>query len=164
MVSGSTPVAKFQPRTGIDHAMAIRGDEMNELDRLVEATILQITPDNFAKTLTVKLRSADKASIYIVLVNGVHDAVVQDMRLNNIVDEVICYSGAVDNEVLAKLQVLITGDSGLYKAGRFPHLDCRVEEVRNGDMSLWEFCPVYGAHLLVLAKSLSLTAAEAKVE
>jgi hypothetical protein len=130
---------------------------MNDFDQLVESTILQITPDNFAKTLTIELRSADKSCLYVLRVDGVYDLLIDGVRLNNIVDEVLCYPESMSEaELLSKLQLLMTADSGSYTTGRFPHVDSKAEEIRGGDMRLWEFRPVYGASLLILARSLSL--------
>jgi hypothetical protein len=118
---------------------------------------MRITPDNFAKTLTIELRSADKNLLYFLQIDGVYDLLMDGVRLNNIVDEVACFPESMSEaELLSKLQLLMTEDSGSYKAGRYPLVDSKAKEIKGGEMRLWEFRPVYGASLLILARSLYL--------
>src|SRR5262249_30552809 len=131
--------------------------DMDDLDKFVESTVLRITPDNSAKALTIDLRLADGSSSYTVQVDGVYDLQMDGVRLNNIVDEVVWYPESMsDDEMLLNLQYLMTGDAGPFEVGRFPYVDLKAEELRAGNLRLWEFRAVYGASLIVVAKSLSV--------
>lgn len=131
---------------------------MDNFDHFVEATIVRVIPDNRAKKLTVEVQAADRSCLYLAEADGVYDLLMDGFRLNNIIDEVVCCTTSMESaEWLPKLHYLMTGNSGLSRFGDSAHVDSMAEVLRRGEMGLWEFRPVYGASLLILAKSLSST-------
>ena len=127
------------------------------MERLIEASIVRIVPDNPTKVLTIELRSADGGCIYAVRADGVYDLLIEAVRLNNIVDEVVGYPESMSEaEMLSSLQFLMTRDSAPYELGRFPHVDLKAEEIRGGTLRLWNFRPVYGASLFIVARTLAI--------
>ena len=139
---------------------------MNLWDLLCEATIDAVFLYPAAKEIRIDLTIPwEKRPKCKLVASGVEDFLVNEMSLSNIVDRLIRYDEkrlVLDkNEVAQRLFFLMRGKNASETDLAWPALEKNLSLIRSGDLTLIEIEPVYGASILLLAKTITL---EEKIE
>lgn len=131
---------------------------MPDWNKFVEGHLIGIKVYQTDKVVVLSLQEpAGKG--WMLTATEVSEFMVLQMRMQNIIDRVSFWNTTSnDIDYRSKLYSLIHGK---YVEGKddlnSPVITKAVETIRRGDAVLIELEPVYGAHVLILAKEASLT-------
>jgi len=84
---------------------------MISIETLIEAQIVQISLDKEGAHAEFEIRSADRRMHWHLIANGIDEFLIQDMRLNNIIDDILVYDyhDAENEDFSAYLYDLLAG-------------------------------------------------------
>ncbi len=130
---------------------------MDKWDTLTESIINSVHVDAERKMVRFDLTCqwGEKPRKQII-VGGVDDFVINEMRLSNIVDRVSLFFG---NEagIASRLFRLMRGREGSAEELEWPLLHEKLKLIRSGKLVLVEIEPVYGATAMVLGEDVRLS-------
>ena len=132
-----------------------RRTDMNDWEALIESTIDAIHLDPSNKEVRIELTCAWQGGGKRIVAAGVDNFVANEMRLSNIVDQVTRFRGD-EHEIEGRLFFLIRGREPCASDLQWPILKEKLALLRAGELSLLEIEPVYGATIIVLAKSFKI--------
>lgn len=131
---------------------------METWESFVEAEIRLICADSLHKQVRIELIYAGGAAAVTILATGVDDFFVSEMRLSNVVDRV-CVFGVDDADepmVVENLLFLMQGGLADGVGHDWPPLQEKLKAMRDGGLIMLAMEPVYGARVLLLAKSIDV--------
>ena len=134
---------------------------MNEWDALIEASIDAISVDPVKKEIRINLTCmGQEQKRKQIVATGVDDFVVYEMRLSNIVDRVTQFGTNVvaqeEPEIAKRLFFMMRGREPDSNDLAWPVLIEKLTRIQDGTLRLIEIEPVYGATVMVLARSFQL--------
>ncbi|WP_038489970.1 hypothetical protein [Janthinobacterium agaricidamnosum] len=128
---------------------------------LTEATIdaIRVEPTKKEIRIDVTCRWEGEKRKQIV-VHGVDDFVINEMRLSNIIDRVtrLDAGDGQEAETARRLFFMMRGREPDASDLDWPVLSEKLDRVRSGTLTLMELEPVYGATVIMLAESIQLEA------
>ena len=129
----------------------------NKFNLLIESNILSISTNYSSKILILEILSPWNKKKHLITIDGVDELKISGMRMNNIIEEMVCYSGVIDENLMSLLKDLYIDETSTYEFLKIPELDKKIENIKNGQLKLWELSSICGASLLVLGKNISLS-------
>ncbi|TFW09523.1 hypothetical protein E4K72_05620 [Oxalobacteraceae bacterium OM1] len=134
---------------------------MEDWNVLTEATIdaIRIEPTKKEIRIDVTCRWEGEKRKQIV-VRGIDDFVVNEMRLSNIIDRVtrLDASDGLESETAKRLFFMMRGRAPDVSDLEWSVLSEKLDRIRTGTLTLMELEPVYGATVIMLAESIQLEA------
>ena len=131
---------------------------MSDWGRLCEARITRIEFPSATRDFVIGLRSADAQTDFVMRAGHVHDLSVHGMRLLNLVDELVMHTDFESPELRELVQWLVTGEEQPYVAGARPQVERQLSELAAGGWQVCNVSAIYGAGMVIVAKSFSLEA------
>ncbi|RBL87444.1 hypothetical protein DDE05_03520 [Streptomyces cavourensis] len=132
---------------------------MEDWDVLIEATIdvIRVEPMKKEVRIEVTCRWEGERRKQIV-VRGVDDFVVNEMRLSNIIDRVtrLEASASQEEKTSRRLFFMMRGRDPDASELNWPVLSEKMARIRVGALTLMELEPTYGASVMMLAESIQL--------
>lgn len=134
---------------------------MNSWGVLVESTIDSVHVNALNKEIRINVTCAcEGKGRQQIIATGVDDFVVSEMRISNIIDRVNRFDGddldRSDSDTSKRLFFLMRGKAPSFSELEWDVLQKKLSYIRDGKLSLLEIEPVYGATIIILAKSFSL--------
>jgi len=129
---------------------------MISIETLIEAQIVQISLDKEGAHAEFEIRSADRRMHWHLIANGIDEFLIQDMRLNNIIDDILVYDyhDAENEDFSAYLYDLLAGKEISPSDASSTFLQARIKSFISGENKLWVIRPIYGALIVILAKEI----------
>lgn len=129
-------------------------------DALIECKIngISVVEKMDGQSVLVSIEDNDR-NAWILTASAVGDLIVEEMRLQNIIEQISMFEGpAVDNEdARRKIFFLLRGKYPESKIDLvWGGVEKVVADISVGNCFLLEIEPVYGAYVLMIAQSISL--------
>lgn len=134
---------------------------MEDWDVLTEATIDVIRVEPMKKEIRIEVTCRwEGERRKQIVVRGVDDFVVNEMRLSNVIDRVtrLEASDGQEAETSRRLFFMMRGRDPDASELDWPVLSEKLARIRTGTLSLMELEPIYGASVMMLAESIQLEA------
>jgi len=130
---------------------------MNEWEILTEAIINAVHVDSGRKIVQLDLTCRCGVNVRKkLIISGVNDLVINEMRLSNIVDRVNLYRGG-EEDISSQLFRLIRGREANAEDLKWSPLLEKLSLIRAGKLLMVEIEPVYGASALILGEDIQLS-------
>ena len=128
---------------------------------LVESNIISISTDYMSNIINIKIFSPWNKNKYLLTFEGVDEVNVWGLRMNNIIDEMKCYSKNVDKNVISLLKDLFIEETSscngrLLESYLEPILQKKARHICDGKFKIWHITAVCGASLIVLGERIFL--------
>lgn len=129
---------------------------MVTLETLIESQIVRISLDKANAHIEVDFLSADGQKRWRLVAEGVVDFLMEDVRLNNIIDDIFVYGAddANSEDAVATLHYLLKGKEITPDDTLCPRLQAQVTSLKDGVIKLWIIRPIYGAAMFVLGEKI----------
>lgn len=124
---------------------------MSQLKSLIEATVEYVNIDPVGKKLCIGIVSANKEKLIQIVADGVDDLLVNDLRLSNIIDQVLIHEVGESSEVAERLFYFLRGVKPTPSDLEWEVLKNKLACIKKGDLTFIEIEPVYGAVIMILA-------------
>lgn len=133
----------------------------DDLNLFVESTITAITLDYTNRRMEVVVQSPwGRKGKKRIVVEGIADLLMRDVRRYNVIDRVIVFSAEdmmdSTSEGAQRLFLLMRGREPVELDTEWPLLNEALSRLRSEALVLMEVEPVYGTSILVLAKAICI--------
>lgn len=128
---------------------------MEILNDLIEFSIINISFDVNDRKVDIYFKSPNNLTKFKIEATGVDDFLANDLRINNIIDQIFIYGDKDDIDVDEELLNLLAGgalNNDLYKE----IVNDRAISIKNGDLLFWIISPIAGSSVYLLAKNIQL--------
>lgn len=134
---------------------------MKNLSNLVEANIDSVVFEESTKEIRLNLTSPwENKQRHQIIATAIEDFVIDQMRISNIVDRINLFSAENFNESQSSaaelLFYLLRGVEPEPDDLKWDVLEKKLEEIKQGKLTLLEVEPVYGARIVILAQTIKV--------